>query len=125
MENPRPEDGMLSSFRCGLRKLDSKETNIMLCLVDHPAVELETYKTLCEKAKKNKIIVPVCERIRGHPVIFGADFISELLGMDCPEGAKTVVKAHPESVLEIEVDDKGILMDIDTPEEYEAAKSGS
>ena len=120
-ENLRPEDGMLSSFRCGLRKLKSKKTNVMLCLIDHPAVEQETYKKLCNNAKKNKIVVPVYEGRRGHPVIFGADFICELLEKECPEGAKTIVKSHPESVLEIEVDDKGILIDIDTPRDYEVA----
>ena len=121
-ENPCPEDGMLSSFRCGLRKLKSKETNVMLCLIDHPVVERETYKKLCDNAQKNKIVVPIYKGRRGHPVIFGADFICELLEKECPEGAKTIVKSHPESVLEIEVDDKGILVDIDTPEEYEVEK---
>ncbi len=120
-ENPRPEDGMLSSFRCGLRKLKSKKTNVMLCLIDHPAVKQETYKKLCNNAKKDKIVVPVYKGRRGHPVIFGADFICELLENECPEGAKTIVKSHPESILELEVDDKGILMDIDTPKEYETA----
>jgi len=123
-ENPRPEDGILSSFRCGLRKLKSKEANVMLCLVDHPAVNQETYKKLCSNAQKDKIVIPVCDGRHGHPVIFGADFVSELLEKECPEGAKTIVKSHPESVLEIEVDDRGILMDIDTPEEYEDAKLG-
>ncbi len=118
-ENHRPEDGMLSSFRCGLRKLKSKNTNVMLCLIDHPAVEQKTYKKLCNNAKKDKIVVPVYNGRRGHPVIFGEDFINELLEKECPEGAKTIVKSHPESILEIEIDDIGVLMDIDTPEEYE------
>ena len=124
-KNPHPEDGMLSSFRCGLRKLKSKNTNVMLCLIDHPAVEQETYKKLCDNAKKDKIVIPIYKGRRGHPVIFGADFICELLEKECPEGAKTIVKSHPESVLEIEVDDKGILMDIDTPKEYETATRNS
>ena len=125
IQNPRPEDGMLSSFRCGLKKLKSKNTNVMLCLIDHPAVEQKTYKKLCKNAKKNKIVIPVYNGRRGHPVIFGADFISELLEKECPEGAKTIVRTHPESILEIEVNDKGILMDIDTPKEYETATRNS
>ena len=119
--NPNPEHGMLSSFRCGLRTLDLLNTNVMLCLTDHPAVKAETYKSLIENAKKNKIIIPKYNDNRGHPVIFGADFISELLENDCPEGARTIVRAHSESVKEIYVDDSGILLDIDTPEDAEKA----
>jgi len=121
IENLHPEKGMLSSFRCGLNRLKFKSTNVMLCLVDHPAVEHETYRKLCKKARKNKIVVPVYKGKRGHPVVFGSDFISELMKRECPEGAKTIVKSHPESVLEIKVNDKGILIDIDTPKEYECA----
>ncbi len=119
--NPNPEHGMLSSFRCGLRTLDLLNTNVMLCLTDHPAVKAETYKSLIENAKKNKIIIPKYNDRRGHPVIFGADFISELLENDCPEGARSIVRAHSESVKEIYVDDSGILLDIDTPEDAEKA----
>jgi len=89
---------MLSSFRCGLRKLKSKETNVMLCLIDHPVVERETYKKLCDNAQKNKIVVPIYKGRRGHPVIFGADFICELLEKECPEGAKTIVKSQIEKL---------------------------
>ena len=120
--NPNPEQGMLSSFRCGLRALESTAANVMLCLTDHPAVKAETYKILIENAQKNNIIIPKCNGRRGHPVIFGANFIPELLENDCPEGARTIVRAHPESVKEIYVDDSGILLDIDTP--AEAKKAG-
>jgi len=120
--NPNPEQGMLSSFRCGLRALESTDANVMLCLTDHPMVKIETYKSLIKAARKDKIIIPKFNKRRGHPVIFGADFISELLENDCPEGARTIVRTHPESVEEILVDDSGILLDIDTPEE--ARKAG-
>jgi len=115
--NPHPEQGMLSSFRCGLRVLKSSDKNVMLCLTDHPMVKIETYKLLFSAAKKDKIIIPKYKNRRGHPVIFGADFIPELLEKDCPEGARTIVRAYPEAVEEILVEDVGILLDIDTPED--------
>jgi molybdenum cofactor cytidylyltransferase len=119
--NPHPEQGMLSSFRCGLRALKSSDRNVMLCLTDHPMVKIETYKLLFSVAKKNKIIIPKYKNRRGHPVIFGADFIPELLEKNCPEGARTIVHAHPEAVEEILVEDAGILLDIDTPEDAKKA----
>ena len=120
--NPNPELGMLSSFRCGIRKLGSAKHNIMLCLTDHPAVKVETYVKLRENSHKNKIIIPVYKNHRGHPVIFGADFIHELLENECPQGARTVVHSHSNAVNEIPVDDNGILLDIDTPEDYDKLK---
>jgi len=119
--NPHPEQGMLSSFRCGLRVLKSSDKNVMLCLTDHPMVKVETYKLLFSVAKRDKIIIPKHKNRRGHPVIFGADFIPELLEKDCPEGARTIVRAHPEAVEEILVEDAGILLDIDTPEDAKRA----
>ncbi len=115
--NPHPEQGMLSSFRCGLRALNSLDKNVMLCLTDHPMVKIETYRILFSVAKKNKIIIPKYKNRRGHPVIFGAEFIPELLEKNCPEGARTIVRTHPEAVEEILVEDAGILLDIDTPED--------
>jgi CTP:molybdopterin cytidylyltransferase MocA len=121
MENPCPEQGMLSSVRCGLKTVPD-DVNIMLCLVDHPAVKIETYRKLISVAAADTIVIPVHTGRRGHPVIFGSDFILELLTGDCPNGARSVVRNHPEAVLEIDVVDPGILWDIDTPEEYSRYK---
>lgn len=119
--NPQPENGMLSSFRCGLRALDSLSENVMLCLVDHPAVKKTTYEKLISQAENNKIIIPTYNARRGHPVIFGTDFLTELLTGDCPQGAKSVVRRHQNNVKKIQVDDQGVLLDIDTPAEAKNA----
>jgi molybdenum cofactor cytidylyltransferase len=89
----------------------------MLCLVDHPAVKGRTYQKLVAAARKDRIIIPVFNNKKGHPVIFGADFIDELLEKECPEGAKTIVRSHTDKILEICVDDPGVLLDIDTPKD--------
>jgi molybdenum cofactor cytidylyltransferase len=122
IENTAPEHGMLSSIRCGLSLLSSK-TNVLLCLVDHPAAQVETYRTLITAAQPDRIVIPVFSSRRGHPVIFGADFIPELQEGDCPKGARSVVHAHPDALYEVPVADPGILWDIDTPEEYTRYKS--
>ncbi len=117
--NPHPEDGMLSSFRCGIRALGPEKRNIMLCLVDHPAVKLETYKALASRATRDRIVIPVYKGRRGHPVVFGSLFVRDLLEGECAEGARSVIRAHPEAALEVHVDDPGVTLDIDTPDEYE------
>ncbi len=55
---------------------------------------------------------------RGHPVIFSRQLFGELLAAPMDQGAKAVVNAHRDETLEIDTEDEGITVDIDTPELY-------
>ena len=124
VRNPDPSQGMLSSFRCGLHALCERSVlpmGVMLGLVDHPSVVQSTYAELVRHVAPDTIVVPEHGGRRGHPVIFGNQFVDELLEGDCPEGARSVVHAHSEAVQIVPVDDPGVLLDIDTPEEYDRA----
>jgi molybdenum cofactor cytidylyltransferase len=63
-------------------------------------------------------VVPRYGERRGHPVIFSRSIFPELLAAPPEEGAKTVVHAHRSETLELVTEDKGVTIDIDTPEEY-------
>lgn len=115
--NPCPEDGMLSSIRAGLAHVP-RESHVMICLVDHPAVRVRTYRAVARIAKADTIVIPVWQGRRGHPVVFGSAFRDELEHGDCPEGARSIIRAHPEAVRTIAVCDRGIVCDVDTPEDY-------
>jgi molybdenum cofactor cytidylyltransferase len=67
------------------------------------------------------VTVPVCEGRRGHPVLLASALFPELLEPDLPEGARTVVHRHAHTRQAVEVDDAGVLDDIDTPEAYRRA----
>jgi molybdenum cofactor cytidylyltransferase len=67
---------------------------------------------------KKLIVVPRYGERRGHPVIFSRSIFPELLAAPLEEGAKTVVRAHRGETLELVTNDKGVTIDIDTPEEY-------
>jgi molybdenum cofactor cytidylyltransferase len=67
---------------------------------------------------KKLIVVPRCGGKRGHPVIFSRQLFEELLIAPMDQGAKAVVNAHRDDTLEIETDEAGITVDIDTPELY-------
>jgi molybdenum cofactor cytidylyltransferase len=54
---------------------------------------------------------------RGHPVGFGKAFRVELSALGADEGAKSVVAAHQSALVRIEVDDPGVLRDVDTPQD--------
>ena len=118
--NLRPEMGMLSSIHCGLDCLHKSTTGFLLNPVDFPLVEQKTYHKLWESHQNEKdcIIKPVYKGKAGHPVIFPAVVFNDLKKAPLNKGAKFVLQQHPNLIRELEVDDPGILININTPEVY-------
>jgi len=116
------KSGQLSSLQTAVRRLQSdRECDGMLVhLVDHPYISSTLVDMMIERFyESNKlIVVPRCQGKRGHPVIFSRALFAELLNAPLNQGAKAVVNAHRDETLEIETDDPGIAVDIDTPELY-------
>ena len=57
--------------------------------------------------------------MHGHPVLFKREVFAELRAADSAVGAKAVVRANAARVLDVEVDDPGVTIDVDTPADYE------
>lgn len=116
------KSGQLSSLQTAVRRLQSdRECDGMLVhLVDHPYISSTLVDMMIERfyASNKLIVVPRCRGKRGHPVIFSRALFAELLNAPLDQGAKAVVNAHRDETLEIETDDAGIAVDIDTPELY-------
>ena len=93
---------------------------MLVHLVDHPFIDVALVDALIESffETKKMIVVPRYKGKRGHPVIFSRQLFEELLNAPFDQGAKAVVNAHRQETLEIEWQDEGITLDIDTPELY-------
>ena len=115
--------GQLSSLQLAVRNLqpDLDCDGMLVHLVDHPylapALVEEMIRRFYETRKR--IIVPKFHGKRGHPVIFSNALFDEILSAPTEEGAKAVVNAHRAETLEIETEEEGIAVDIDTPELYQ------
>ena len=115
--------GQLSSLQLAVRNLqpDLDCDGMLVHLVDHPylapALVEEMIRRFYETRKR--IIVPIFHGKRGHPVIFSNALFDEILSAPMEEGAKAVVNAHRAETLEIETEEEGIAVDIDTPELYQ------
>ena len=114
--------GQLSSLKVGIAKLDCSSTNFLLALVDHPLVRTTTYGTLIRECGTHgdSIVIPVFRGRRGHPVVFPRSLYLQLLEAPLAIGARYVVQGNLDRIVEIEVEDSGILADIDTLEDFEA-----
>lgn len=118
--NQEYEKGQLSSLRAAIRKVSPNCKGILLALVDHPSVKKGTYQLLRNRflQEKDKIIIPTYKGKNGHPVIFSSLFFSELMKAPLDQGARYVVRGHPEKTIFLPVEDEGVILNIDTPEKY-------
>jgi molybdenum cofactor cytidylyltransferase len=119
--NPHHELGQLSSLVAGLNAADHPGiTGILVTPVDVPLIRATTVRTLIDAFRDNR---PTIARVthgasHGHPVIFARTVFDELRRADPAVGAKAVVRAHVRDLINVEVDDAGVLLDIDRPEDY-------
>ena len=125
--NPAPGDGPITSLRIALEALDGTMGGVAYLPVDHPLVKAATVKRLLEatRSASSQLTIPVYESKRGHPAIFGSALFVELLDPALQGGAKTVVYRHLSDALLVDVDDAGVVTDVDTPDAYEAVLASS
>ncbi|RKZ01481.1 MAG: hypothetical protein DRQ04_04825 [Candidatus Hydrothermota bacterium] len=114
--NPEPQAGPLRSFQLFLSEFSESEGAFMVP-VDHPLVTSDTYSKLMKAFTPEKIFIPTYEGKRGHPPLFGRRFYEDLLKAPLDEGARYVIHENEGAVIEIEVDDPGVLVNINTPED--------
>lgn len=122
VENARYEEGMATSIVEGIAALGAACERAALALGDMPLVSPESIRrTVAGLEESGKgIAVPVRAGRRGHPVAFDLRaYRAELLALSGDEGARSLLSRHPGDVLEVALDDPGILLDVDTAEEYE------
>jgi molybdenum cofactor cytidylyltransferase len=130
--NPQPVRGMLSSVQEGLDALGGEPalaasgTTLLVCPADLPALLTDSVtKLLTEMAEhRSPLAVPVCRGRRGHPLAIGPVLIAEIPHLDPAVGLRQLLHRHREKVLEVPIEDTGILLDIDTPAEYRSLSEG-
>ena len=117
--------GMLTSLQAGIRTLPSDVGAAMFTLVDHPAVEESTVDRLIEQfqAGRQALAIPCYGQQRGHPVVAGLAILEEILRLPDDSSAKTVIRGHRLETTFVEVDDPGVVLDIDRPSDYGAMAS--
>jgi CTP:molybdopterin cytidylyltransferase MocA len=116
--NAEYEKGMITSLQAGIRALPWDTSGAFLFLVDHPLVESTTIEAMIEHLAPNRIVLPVFEGRRGHPVLFASEVLQEILDLPVSQGANIVVHKDPARIVEVSVKAPGILVDIDTPEDF-------
>jgi molybdenum cofactor cytidylyltransferase len=122
VENPDPESELRTSVHLGLGALDGDGDAILICLADHPLVCAATIRALVAEhdAHPEAILAPAFRGRRGHPVLFPR---AALGGVAAGLTLRQARDAWPAGVRQVEVDDEGVVIDVDTPAEYERART--
>lgn len=113
-------EGMFSSVTAGVRSLSTEVRGFFLLPVDNPIVSRDTLNKLQEKFFTTKfgIIYPSYQGTRGHPPLISCRYVTEVIDWNKPGGMRALLEQYEEDALEVEVDDPGVLLDMDTPEDY-------
>jgi molybdenum cofactor cytidylyltransferase len=115
--NPSPERGQLTSLQAGLKAVQDTDY-IFFTPVDYPAIDPATVRTLRTQNPGDGPVVPQRQGKHGHPVLIPVSVARELIALPESETARTVMHRHIPNTRYIEVDDPGILLDVDDPEAY-------
>ncbi len=121
--NQHPEKGMLSSVMCGFKALPDDANTVLVYLGDQPNIPPSITNTIIEAYNEELygIVIPVHDRRRGHPLLVDLKYRRDIFKLDLEKGLRALMHLFPEDVLEVDVDEPGILVDIDTREDYSRA----
>ena len=108
--------GQFSSMQCGLRAVPPDAAGVVFTLVDHPSVESSTLERLVRSPAT--VAIPRREGRRGHPIFFSRGLIAEFLALPAEADARRVIERHAAQIEYVDVEDPGILLDIDDPAAY-------
>ena len=119
--NPKFKEGLSSSLRLGLEHVGTEADAAIIALGDQPFVLPTTIDKLVETYEQSeaRIVVPTCQGTRGNPVLFDRSVFPQIARIRGDMGAKSVVQKNAADVLEVEVPDRGVLIDIDTPSDLD------
>ena len=119
--NPDFGNGMFSSVQAGVRCLSPDSQGFFLLPVDIPLVRPYTIRLLQQvfRDHPDKIIHPGFEGRRGHPPLIPAALVPAILAWPGTQGLRGCLAASGKTVVDVDVPDRFVLADMDTPEHYQ------
>jgi molybdenum cofactor cytidylyltransferase len=118
-------EGRASSVRVGAGALGEDVAVALVLNVDQPRPSAVHKRLIAEQAaSKAAIATPIHEGKRGHPVVFAASLFPELREVrEATEGLRAVMERHSDDILEVQFDTPVVILDMNRPEDYEAARA--
>lgn len=117
--NERYEEGMISSFKTGLKHIEHADA-AFLVLGDQLILDPKFLNVMIRQMEENRgralIVSPVHKGKKGHPVLFSKEIFNEILSLEKNEVIRDLIHRHSDSLLTIK-GAKWTAIDIDTLED--------
>jgi molybdenum cofactor cytidylyltransferase len=126
VHNPSFADGLGTSLRAGIAAAPPDVDGAIVCLGDMPQVDRALIDRLIGAFDPDRgalIVMPTFEGKRGNPVLWSRRFFSDLMAIDGDVGARHLIGRYGEAAVEVPIEGKGALVDVDTPEALMGVKA--
>ena len=126
VHNPDFADGLATSLKAGISALAPDVDAAIICLGDMPCVDASLMRQLIGAFAPDRgalVVVPTFEGKRGNPVLWSRRFFPDLMTLEGDVGARHLIGRYGEAVVEVPVGDKGMLIDVDTPDTLRGVKA--
>jgi molybdenum cofactor cytidylyltransferase len=127
VHNPDFVGGLSTSLKAGISALSSDIDTVAILLGDMPQVSgalVDKLIATIDPERGALIAVPTREGKRGNPVAWARRLFDELTKLEGDVGARHLIGANSEAVVEVPVEDDAAFLDIDTPEALAQARAG-
>ncbi len=118
--NPDYAEGMSTSIRAGLSAQREGTEAAMIVLGDQPFVAPRTLDSLIDEYRRTQpaVVIPTYKGLRGNPVVVDKRLFPEMMELRGDIGCRAIFGGHAGSIAKLAVDDRGIVTDIDTMEDF-------
>lgn len=121
-----PTSDMRATVEHGLRWVEERfhpqaDDRWLLVPADHPVINADVVRQLLSRFGEgsSSILVPVHNGRRGHPTLLAWKHVAGIRALAADQGINAYLRSRAAETLELVVDDEGVLIDLDTPEDYE------
>jgi molybdenum cofactor cytidylyltransferase len=126
VHNPDFAQGLGSSLKAGITAVPAEADGAIVCLGDMPQVDaslIDRLITAFDPDRGALIVMPTVDGRRGNPVLWSRRFFPDLMAIEGDVGARHFIGRYREAVVEVPLEDKAALVDVDTPEALVGVKA--
>ncbi|MBV8817614.1 MAG: nucleotidyltransferase family protein, partial [Acidobacteriaceae bacterium] len=124
--NERYQQGMSTSLAAGIAAVRDEQHGALIVLADQPFVQPDTINLLIDRFRESRpqAVAPVYRGSRGNPVLVDRSLFPEVRTLQGDVGCRAIF-ASKAQLLEVSVDDIGVLLDLDTQADLERVRNGA
>lgn len=120
------EDDMTVSLQAGLQALPAEIQACLVALGDQPQIEPGIVTAVIDAFRSSgaELVIPSYQMRRGHPWLVGRSLWGEIQALHAPDTLRDFINRHADQIHYLNVNNPGVLKDLDTPDDYERERPG-